>query len=126
MMYIFLLSDEYPITKACSTLDPFFDLFWPCGLRNQFFGCHLMKNDKKLFNGEILHQNFSRSEATLKNLLKRPMFEPALVIEYLSQSRYKTISGIRLKNSIFESHLGKMLFTLVTLLPKFDHLNKKS
>ena len=39
------------------------------------------------------------------------MFERALVIEYLSQSRDKTISGIRTKNSIFESHVGKMLVT---------------
>ena len=44
------------------------------------------------------------------------MFERALVIEYLSQSRNKTISGIRLKNSIFESHFGKMLLTWVTLI----------
>jgi hypothetical protein len=44
------------------------------------------------------------------------MFERALVIEYLSQSRNKTISGIRMKNSIFESHFGKMLLTWVTLL----------
>ena len=43
------------------------------------------------------------------------MFERALVIEYLSQSRDKTISGIRMKNSIFESHVGKMLVTWVTL-----------
>ena len=43
------------------------------------------------------------------------MFERALVIEYLSQSRNKTISGIRMKNSIFESHFGKMLLTWVTL-----------
>ena len=44
------------------------------------------------------------------------MFERALVIEYLSQSRDKTISGIRMKNSIFESHVGKMLVTWVTLM----------
>ena len=44
------------------------------------------------------------------------MFERALVIEYLSQSRNKTISGIRMKNSIFESHFGKMLLTWVTLM----------
>ena len=52
MMYIYLLSYEYPITKACLTLDPFFGLFWPCGPRDQFLW--LMKNDKKLFYGEIL------------------------------------------------------------------------
>ena len=44
------------------------------------------------------------------------MFERALVILYLSQSRNKTISGIRMKNSIFESYFGKMLLTWVTLL----------
>ena len=44
------------------------------------------------------------------------MFERALVIEYLSQSRNKTISGIGMKNSIFESHFGKMLITWVTLV----------
>ena len=44
------------------------------------------------------------------------MFERALVIEYLSQSRYKTISGIRMKKSIFESHCEKMLLTWVTLM----------
>ena len=44
------------------------------------------------------------------------MFERALVIEYLSQRRNKTISGIRMKNSIFESHFGKMLLTWATLM----------
>ena len=44
------------------------------------------------------------------------MFERALVIEYLSQIRNKTISGIRMKNSIFESYFGKMLLTWVTLI----------
>ena len=44
------------------------------------------------------------------------MFERALVIEYLSQSRNKTISGIKKKNSIFESHFEKMLLTWVTLI----------
>ena len=89
MMYIFLLSDEYPILL---TLDPFFGLFGLVDLGTNFYGCHLMKNDKKLFYGEILLKTFSRSEA---------MFERALVIEYLSPSRNKTISGIRMKNSIF-------------------------
>ena len=51
------------------------------------------------------------------------MFERALVIEYLSQSRYKTISGIRMKNSIFESHFGKMLLTWVTLMLKRQLIN---
>ena len=40
------------------------------------------------------------------------MFERALVIKYLSQSRNKTISGIRLKNSIFESHFGENVVNL--------------
>ena len=43
------------------------------------------------------------------------MFERALVIEYLSQSRNKTISRIRMKNSIFESHFRQMLLTWVTV-----------
>ena len=59
---------------------------------------------------------FPVQKQPLKNLKKRPMFERALVIEYLSQSRKKTISGIRMKNSIFESHFGKMLLTWVTLI----------
>ena len=46
------------------------------------------------------------------------MFEHALVIEYLSQSGDKIISGIRMKNSIFESHVGKMLVTWVTLMTR--------
>ena len=40
-----------------------------------------------------------------------------MVVEYLSQRRKKTISGIRMKNSNFESYFGKMLLTWVTLLP---------
>ena len=43
------------------------------------------------------------------------MFESALVIEYLSQSRNKTISGIRMKNSILKSHFEKMLLTWVSI-----------
>ena len=54
------------------------------------------------------------------------MFERALVIEYLSQSRKKTISGIRMKNSIFESHFGKMLVTWVTLLSNPDPISSQS
>ena len=50
------------------------------------------------------------------------MFERALVIEYLSQSRNKTISGIRMKNSIFVSHFGKMLLTWVTLMSNARNL----
>ena len=56
----------------------------------------------------------------IENLKKRPMFERVLVIEYLSQSRDKTISGIRMKNSIFESHVVKMLVTWVTLVCSLD------
>ena len=59
---------------------------------------------------------FPVQKQPLKKLLKRPMFERALVIEYLSQRRNKTISGIRMKNSILESHFGKILLTWVTLI----------
>ena len=59
---------------------------------------------------------FPVQKQPLKNLLKRPMFERALVIEYLSQSRNKTISGIRMKNSILDSHFRKMLLTWINLM----------
>src|SRR6056300_1399357 len=65
---------------------------------------------------KFYYKPFPVQKQPLKNLLKRPMFERALVIEYLSQCRNKTISGIRMKNSIFESYSGKMLLTWVTLL----------
>ena len=59
------------MTKACPTLEPFFGLFGLADHWTNFYGCHLMKNDKKLFYGEILLLTFSRSEETLKNLLKK-------------------------------------------------------
>ena len=51
--------------------------------------------------------------------------QSALVIEYLlSQSRNKTISGIRMKNSIFESHVRKMFVTWVTLMLMYKKLRE--
>ena len=75
--------------------------------------CGMIKNCSM---AKFYSKPFPVQKEPFKNLLKRPMFEPALVIEYLSQSRNKTISGIRMKNSIFVSQFGKMLLTWVTLM----------
>ena len=76
---------------------------------------YLMKNDKNYSMAKFYSKPFPVQKQPLKNFLKRPMFERALVIEY-HKRRNKTISGIRMKNSILQSHFGKMLLTWVTLL----------